>query len=215
MAMHAFLKRLIANNEVKFDNDGRFTIMKTPAFIFSMNLLTIMQDALLKEKGKEGARIFFDMLRVQSFMGARIMRNRFGFDKKTGLQQQLGHAQLIGIGSLEFVKMDIENDEYIVRSISCFAEEYKKVFGMQKQPVDILLQGGLNGMLQGHTGNDNMLCIETSCIAAGKKYCEFIIKDKSKFDLKDPNVASQIYPELKYDYEKVMHSLGVPTLQGK
>lgn len=213
MAVHSFLKRLLTNNEIKYDDKGHLTIMKTPAFIFSLNLLVIMQNALLKEYKEKGGIMFYNMLRVQSQMGARIMRNRFGFDKETGLKQQLGHSQLIGAGSLEFVKLDTKNDEYIIKSSSNFAEEYKKVFGLQKEPVDILLRGGLAGMVQGHTNNKNIICIETSCIATGKQVCEFAIKDKKKFNLKDPKIKSQIYPDMKYDFEKVMHNLGVPLLK--
>ena len=59
---------------------------------------------------------------------------------------------------------------------------------------------------------DSILCIETKCIAIGSQVCEFVIKKRKEFDLKDNNIKGQVPINLKlpFDIGKKSDLKGLP-----
>ena len=208
--MSSFLQRIVINKEIKFKDGGLF-LMNSPAYMFSLNALVIAQDMLSKELGEKGRFVLFKMMEAQTTMAGKMMLNRFGFPKEKALKLQLGHGEMIGGGRTQLVKADFKNNHFIVKVDSTFAKEYLNTFGQQKTAIDTMTCGAFTGLFRTLTGNKNLICIETNCIASGKPHCEFVIKDKKLFNLKDKKISSQIPPKINYNFDKVMKDkMGVP-----
>ncbi|MBN1792720.1 4-vinyl reductase [Candidatus Woesearchaeota archaeon] len=201
--MHAFMKKLIFGNQIKYAPEGYLMVLGSPGFLLSLNVLVLTQKLLEEEFGKKGRDVMFKILEMQTKMGAKMMLDRFGYAPEKALDLQTGHAEMIGAGTLELVKVDVKNQHYILRSQSTFAKEYIKTFGPQKRPVDAMLMGGLTTLLKEMTRNKNLVGVETQCIAQGKPYCEFVIRDKKYVNMKDPSVKFHICGDFKWDSDKI------------
>lgn len=189
--VHPFMAKIKATNQLEY-KDNNLYLMGTPAYLFSLNVLVLMQNALKEKYGKDGLSIMYDFLAVQTKLAALMMKNRFGFSAEQGLKMQIGQVQMIGAGKAEFTRMDFEKNHFIIKTKSTFAEEYKKTFGVQKEPIDWFLKGAYTSLVSEYIGREDLVCIETSCITQGKEYCEFVIKPKSEFNLDDPEINNQI-----------------------
>jgi predicted hydrocarbon binding protein len=201
--MHNFMKKIIFGNQIKYVDGGYLMVLGSPGFLFSLNVLVLTQKLLEEEFGKKGKDVMYKILEMQTKMGAKMMLERFGYSPEKALQMQTGHAEMIGAGTLELVKVDTVKNFYVLRSQSTFAKEYVKTFGMQADPVDSMLLGGLTVLLKEMTRNPNLIGVETQCIAQGKPYCEFVIRDKKDVNLKDPAVKKQLCSNFKFDISKL------------
>ncbi|RMF06692.1 hypothetical protein D6764_01590 [Candidatus Woesearchaeota archaeon] len=203
--MHPFLKKVLFANKLKYEEDGSLTLMNTPAYLFSLNALVILQKTLedtLKDKGRE---IMESFLEVQTAMAARMMTKRFGYKKAEAMKMQLGHVEMIGAGKIRMTKCDFEKKEFRFVAESTFAREYKKMFGIQKKGIDYLLIGGLRAFIREHTGIKNVVCEEVQCIAMGSQTCEFVVRE-GKEGTKNKGFKNEIWENAK----KAIPSGGVP-----
>ena len=201
--MHNFMKKVIFGNQIKYVDDGYLMVLGSPGFLFSLNVLVLTQKMLEEEYGHKGKDIMYKMLEMQTKMGAKMMLDRFGYSPQKALEMQTGQAEMIGAGTLELIKVDTEKNHFILRAQSTFAKEYVKTFGIQKDVVDAMLLGGLTTLLREMSKNQNLIGIETQCIAQGKPYCEFVIRDKKDVDMKDPKIKKQICSDFKWDVSKL------------
>jgi predicted hydrocarbon binding protein len=78
---------------------------------------------------------------------------------------------LSGLGKLEFVSLD-KNSAMFQTDSSAVAKIYLDEFGKQKSPVCSIICGMLESYIKEITGKQAK-CIETSCVANGKKQCIF------------------------------------------
>ena len=119
---------------------------------------------------------------------------------------------MIGAGVTKLVRADLSKPEFIIRVDSTFAKEYRQTLGIQKHPVDDMARGAFAGLLKVHTGNDDLLCVETQCMAMGKPACHFIVKPMDQWDLKDPSIVYQLTQPLGQEAESFLgKKLGFPV----
>lgn len=209
--VHPFLSRILRGKQVEH-KEGYFYLLGVPSFIFSLDTLVVMQKMLEQEYGQKGLSIMFQFLGYQTRMAAKMMKNRFGFPTEKAMRMQQGHVDMVGAGKIDFVRMDFKNNHFILKGESTFGREYLRTFGIQKEPVDWMFKGGVTNLISEYTGRKDIVCIETSCVAQGKPYCEFVAKPKKDFDLKNPKIKKQLPLEFKWDIDKIIkkHALGMP-----
>lgn len=209
--MHQFLKRIIFGKQLKHDK-GQLVLLGVPSYLFALNSLVTFQKMLEDAHGKTGLSYMYYLLGYQTGMGAKIMKNRLGMAKEKAMQMHMGQSEMVGAGNIEFVRMDMKANHFVLRSESSFAKEYLHAFGQQKEPVDWMFKGGITYLLNEYLERDDMVCIETSCIAQGKQYCEFLAKPAKDFDLKDPEIKKQLPEKVDFDFKKIMEKnfMGMP-----
>jgi hypothetical protein len=202
--MHDFMKRFLIEKQLQHKEGGYLMVLGSPGYLLSLDVMVMVHKLLETEFGKKGSDVFFKILEMQTQMGAEMMIKRFGYSPEKALIMQQGHAEMIGAGTVEIVHSDSKKNHYILRAHSTYAKEYFNLFGVQSDPVDVLFRGGMTSLLRVMTKNNNLMCVETQCIAQGKPFCEFVIKDKSEFDLKDPKIKKQIPEKFKFDLSKML-----------
>lgn len=188
--------------------DGRFMIWKIPAIISQTYSLVYLQRLIEKRtSSKEMITLMHNMGRLQAQQGYRIISERFGYaktiqDKINLLKFNLGQTEIVGLGRSEVIRADFVKMHFIFKAESVFAKEYIRFFGMQKSAVDHFLRGASVAYIEELTGK-KMVCIETSCVAKGDKYCEFVVKPATGWDKKD-----KIYKEQEVKGYQDLKSLG-------
>ncbi len=207
----AFLQRIVINKELKYEGENLF-LMGVPSFLFALNTLVVMQKSMADEFGQKGLSAFYHLLGYQSGNAAQLMKNRFGFPTEKAMRMQQGHLPMLGAGDVDFIRFDLANNHFILRGTSTFAKEYINTFGIQKDPVCWMMRGGAAYMINVALERNDFLCIETSCIAQGKQYCEFVARPKNAFDLLDQNIKKQVPSELKTDFlgQIMKNFMGMP-----
>jgi len=203
------LSRVIANKELKYE-DGHLFLLGAPDMLFALNSLVVLQEAMRKQSGRDGLAVFYHLLGYQAGNAANLMKNRFGFPLERAIPAMGDHLAMLGAGLFEFVRADVKNVHFVMRGSSTFAMEYARTFGVQKEGVDWMIKGGMVYLLNQYLGRDDVVCVETSCVAKGNKYCEFVAKPRASFSKKV--VAAHVAPALKMDLAKVLQKnvLGMP-----
>lgn len=169
----------------------------------------LVRDRLTQQlvKGDTRKKIDYFSEKFQAYMGVRITGEKFGYSqtfqkKKDLLLFSSGQSDLLGYGSSEWVRMDFANEHFVLHMNCTYAKVYKATLGLSKEPVDYWNAGAWAGVLDYILGKKTA-CIETSCIAKGQKYCEFVIRPLEKWDKKDPLVKAN-----KFVFEDVVPQLG-------
>ncbi|MBS3148910.1 4-vinyl reductase [Candidatus Woesearchaeota archaeon] len=206
---HSFLTRVIANRELAYDN-GYLYLMGVPSFLFALNSLVVFQKTLSEDLGQKGASIFYHLLGYQAANAAKMMMNRFGFPIEKAMRMQQGHLDMLGAGKVDFVRIDMKSMKFVLRGEPTFAKEYLKTFGIQKESVDWMVRGGAAYMLNAYLGRDDLVGVETSCIAQGAKYCEFVVCPKSQ--VTDDKLKKQLPSQYNVDLLKIVekNAMGMP-----
>lgn len=170
--------------------DGKFLIWGNPAFIDPVYIQLYYHKLVESHTGFEHSnRVRYYTAKFQSMIGMKIINERFGYaktlgDKKKILNFNMGQSEVLGLGKFEVAKQDFNNNVFIIRSkVSPFADEYKRFFGVQKNPVDYWISGCLAGIIESLI-KKQVLCLETSCVASGNTFCEFMIKPEDQWDKK-------------------------------
>ncbi len=171
--------------------DGKFLIWGNPAFIDPVYIQIYYHKLMENNTSFETANTMrYYTAKFQAMIGMDIINKRFGYaqtmlDKKRLLEFNMGQTEVLGLGKSTLFKSDFEKDAFIIRvMVSPFAEEYKRFFGTQKDPVDYWFMGAWAGTIESLIGKKT-LCLENSCIAMGAKFCEFTIKPVEMWDEKD------------------------------
>jgi predicted hydrocarbon binding protein len=127
------------------------------------------------------------------------MAKKFGFVKTKSREELLKfileQSSLIGHGYFRWSKIDFKNNVLIGRGISFMAQNYKKIFGLQKCPIDYFLRGEVTS-LASEIFNKNMFCVEMECIAVGNKECVFVAKPLNRWDRNDSQFRNQLVNKL-------------------
>ncbi|MDP2749345.1 MAG: 4-vinyl reductase [Nanoarchaeota archaeon] len=194
--MPDILKRVLGFKSI-VHKEGSLYIWGIPMYFEVMSTRAAQQKIMVDEFGREEASsIIYSMGKLTSYNALKTFNEKFGVaktipDKKKLLQYNTGQLDIIGAGKFEWSVMNFDKVHFVMRGNSAFAEVYKKSFGIQKHHVDFFIRGQVDAAVKYLTGKD-VLAIETSCIAKGKKYCEFVIKERKKWDLKDPAIKKQL-----------------------
>lgn len=180
----AILQKIMAFKALRHEN-GQFLFFNIPSTILPVQTSVYLCRSLIKQFGEEAAqKILYDTARFQANMGMKIVNERFGYaesfgDKKKLLEFNLGQLAVLGLGEFRITRIDLMTNDMLIEGSCPFAEEYKRIFGLQKNPVDVYVAGVLAGGGSAMVG-ENLITMETSCIAQGKKQCEFVIKSVSR-----------------------------------
>ncbi len=164
-----FFKKLLLSRMIDIGN-GEFKIFHKNYFLGSVEALILLREEL-KKKG---------MLDILYKFGENISKEIFNYFKKIGGEKEesvkfwLNMITMAGIGDIELVEFDTESGEVLVNcSNSPIASYYVKE--KKKEKVDELLAGIIGGFFSEYFGK-KVKCEEVSCIADGKRICQFRIK---------------------------------------
>ena len=200
----AILQRVLRFKAMKHESNGGITLWGIPSVLSMLYPLVYLQRLLEKQLGpKEAASILYAQASFQSQQGFRMVSERFGYakslpDKKKLLEFNAGQGEMIGRGKFEWKLMDFDKGMFISTGFSTTAVEYKRFFGMQKNPVDHYMRGAINGYVETVLGKKTFTA-EKRCIAKGNKFCEFVTKPVEKWKgdplFKEQGVSR--YPDMK------------------
>ena len=207
------LKKISGKGSVKWTEKGEIFVWNVPAMLFPINTFVFLQKTLELKYGDDAKHILYQLGKLQAKMGTEIMIDKFGFkrDKQT-FEFTNQQTQLIGNGVLEFIKCDFKNKYFLLKNFHVpFARHYLRTYGLQKEPVDHFIRGTIAGGTIPYVQDESMVVIEKQCIAMGKPYCIFEVKQADKWDLKDKLVKSQ-FPEDTIDLKKLGKHLGLRGL---
>jgi len=181
--------------------DDKLVLAGVPGSLSPLYVTAYFQRLLEKCYGKKKTMdLLYNAGRFQGRQAFRIFSKRFGYaekikDKKELLEFQTSQSIVIGHGKFEWVKIDFENNVFIIRGKSTYGDEYKRFFGLQKEPIDYFHRGLIVSFIEELTKR-KMLCIETQCIAQGKTFCEYVVRPYEKWEKKDMLVKNQIITNL-------------------
>jgi predicted hydrocarbon binding protein len=189
------LQKVLGFRAIKYE-DGGLSIWGIP---MTFNILSI--EVLMQKLMSDGCNpskimeILYNLGRAQAYHATKTLCERYGYSKtisdmKKLLEFDTGQMDLIGRGRFEWTRMDFENCTFHVRGKVPFAVQYRKIYGMQKKPVDHFMRGIGAGAVE-YLTKRKVLCIEMQCLACGKEECLFVIKPVEAWDKKDPLVKSQ------------------------
>ncbi len=173
--------------------NGEFLVWDLPCAIFPINSVILIHK--LKEDFPEFSMqdLSYQIGKMQSHRGNNLMVQRFGFEmSEKFIKDTLGKCELLGMGTLELLDFNIKDKSFtIVNTNNPYANQYLKVFGVQKNAVCHYLRGLCAGNFQAFFEDEEMLCIEVSCRTKGEQACVFQVRPKSKWDPNDPLVKRQ------------------------
>ena len=203
----AIVQRVMRFKALKYEQEGRLSLWGVPANLIPVYSNVFLQRLIEKELGqKKAASINYAMGKFVSYQTFKMVSERFGYaktiqDRARLLKFNSGQGEMTGLGTYEWKKIDMENNDYMIRGTSTFSQEYRRFFGVQKKPVDHFIRGCLEAYVETASGKGGMFCIETMCLAAGNKQCEFLIRKKDAFSKKE--LAGQETEDLPTDIKKL------------
>lgn len=196
------LERMVRFKSMDFDSEGRLIVVGIPMALVPNFSKVFLQKLMEKGLGKKKTmELAYNWGKIHSYYTFRIVSERFGYKKTFGdkiklLKFNIKQCGVAGLGKFEFIKIDKKSEIFIAKGNSTLAEEYKKLFGQQKEAVDHFFRGGITAFVEAVTGKE-MFCVENRCIAKGHSYCEMVIKplkewDKENKDFKEQEVIRTI-----------------------
>lgn len=203
----AILQRVLAFKALQH-KEGKVLLWGIPGVLSPVYSNVFLQRLMEKELGiKKTQSIFYILGNFHSRQTFKMISERFGYaqsipDKKKLMIFQAGQAEMAGLGPWEWIRIDLDNVFFVAKGSSAFAEEYKRFFGVQNNPVDYIMRGHVNAFAETAT-NKKLFSVETRCIASGQPYCEIVTKPIEKWDKNDPLFKSQLVEDLPSDIKKL------------
>ena len=189
----SLVKEMLTSGVIDIQN-GELIAWDMPCILYPVNSVLLIN--IMKKRYPEMTmdELNYQIGKMQSHRGNRVLVQRFGFKANQKLMQEaFGKSEILGMGVFEFLSFDLENKVFVINNkCNSYAKQYLKVFGKQKEPVCHYLRGLCAGSFQAFFEDEEIVCIETSCIAKGDKECLFTIKPLSKWNVKDPLVKKQL-----------------------
>jgi len=155
--------------KVKFGEDGKFYLMDVAGMSKPMDTCVMFINTFNKFFGDDGKKILYE---AGELLAKTLMK-----EKPLSVSQlnlTLSNWQTFGFGHLEVIRCD-EKAQVCQTKLSnhVFAKHYKKIFGIQKIPVDSFMSGLVNGVLE--IFHERKLSTrETQCTMQGKsEFCYF------------------------------------------
>lgn len=176
--------------------EGKLFLWNTLATLWSLPVLSYFWKLLEHQCGeKTSCEILYNTGRFQALQGMGRINKRFGYAKKIHSKKKLvefnlEHSELLGLGRFNLIISDFKKERFVIAGRSSFAEERKRLFGIQKKACDHYLRGCGTGIFE-YTLGKKMFCLEKRCVVMNHKRCEFVIKPEERWDKKDPLVREQ------------------------
>jgi predicted hydrocarbon binding protein len=139
---------------------------------FCLQPVDILLSVQKKLKDKKKSRILYESAKENFFHFSKEM-SKYG-DKELFMRYMLTLISHLGFGTLKVVDLK-ESSAKVQVEKNRFAEMYRKKFGTQKEPVDLLLAGMIAGFFSAYFGKD-VDCKEKFCAAQGKNVCSFFVQ---------------------------------------
>jgi len=186
--MFSVLKKLLFARQIKFE-EGKIVL-----FNQRINMVPVYSFATLQmeiEKiGKE--EIIYQSMKKLGRQWTTDLQREYKTKHRAVIEWGINVVTLAGYGTVEIIKDSVEKKAavYLLKDSSMVDYILKNKIKV-KHPVDHMFRGMLAGTYC-TLYNMDMDCVETKCRAKGDKVCEFVVKERSKFDLKDPKIKRQI-----------------------
>lgn len=196
----AILQRVLRFKALEY-KEGKLLLWSIPGILSPVYSNVFFQRLMEKKLGlKKTQSIFYAVGNFHSIQTFQMVSKRFGYaqtipDKQRLLIFEAGQAEMAGLGPWGWMRIDLENNYFVAKGTSTFAEEYKRFFGVQPNPVDHIMRGHVNAFAQQVT-DKKLFSVETRCIASGQPYCEIVTKPIEKWDKNDPLFKSQATEEM-------------------
>ena len=189
----SLVKEMLDSGVINYYN-GEFLVWDVPSAIYPVNNIVLINAMKEKYPKISMAELNYQMGRMQSYRGNKVLVQRFGFEINEKLMKDcFGKSELLGMGTFEFIDFDAEKRTFTVMNLhNPYPHLYQKLFGMQKDTVCHYLRGLCAGSFQAFFEDEEMFCVEMCCTSKGDKACVFRIKPMNKWDKKNPVVKKQI-----------------------
>jgi predicted hydrocarbon binding protein len=152
-----------------FYQKGEVSILGTQNIVINMqletNLLKIMEKNLDYELYRQ---MVSELGREFGVKNVKAVESEFQLKEDRLFLSTIRYVGARGYGKLLSTEGNLESGKIKIRLHSSLAEKW----GKSNKPVDVLIEGGLQGNAEGITGK-KWICKETKCIAMGDDYCEF------------------------------------------
>lgn len=191
--IHSSLVREMLTSGTMDIRKGELLVWDMPCIMFPLNSV-LLKDAMKDEHPEMSmAELNYQIGHMQSYRGNKVLVQRYGFSAdEQFMRETFGKSEILGQGVFEFIDLDLENKVFTVRNKeNPYAKQYLKVFGKQDHAVCHFLRGLCTGSFHAFF-DEELLGVETSCIARGNQECVITVKPKKKWDLSDPMVSAQV-----------------------
>jgi len=192
--MRVIAKSLISHTIAYDSKQGILNLWGMPYFIISNDALANLQKTMIDNFGKEFQDIIFTLGKLHGYNATSILLKKYGLLFRGDYKLFVEQSNLVGVGSVTMEKTDLETHEHnVISKNTPLANSYKKLFGIQTEPVDHYLMGLASGVSMALDGWDS-LAIEEKCISMGDLECKFRVIDKSKLnknDIKNKPIESE------------------------
>jgi len=168
-----FLSKLLTSRQASF-TDKDISVFDLLFAMQPIESLVELQKELEKKLGKEGEQLMVEFGRMISDDIIKHFKKKFNLKGKRLESIWLNMFGLSGLGKLEVIKMDSKEARFQTDS-STVAKIYLSKFKKSKKPVCLIISGMLESYTKEVIGK-RAKCIETTCVAQGKKYCVFEMK---------------------------------------
>lgn len=149
-------------------NTGTRAVMMTAKYVAKM------METIRKEFGSGGNVIIYEEGKAYGKdVGAEYLQRLGGDFVASNLADVLKLYQALGWFRVEAVEADRSSGKVLLRT----SENFECAGSESKVPLSHFVRGHIAGSLTTYMGKE-MACEETSCIAAGDKYCEFSVTPK-------------------------------------
>lgn len=186
--MFGIVKKLLMARQIKFE-ESEITLFKQRIIMMPAYSYITLQKELEKRKVD---KVVYKAMKELGIQWTNDLKVNYKMSPNDIVKWGINVLSLAGWGTSSIIKNDPKNKLVIMRlKNSSMAHTYKKKYGKSKIPVDHAFRGMAAGTFAAIFRSD-IDAIETKCIASGSNTCEFLIKERSKFNLKDKEIAAQI-----------------------
>lgn len=171
--LSSFLSKLLLGRQLEWSEEG-LKILGRNFFTQPLEFLVTLQKEL--EKSKKD-KILYECAK-EDFLKLSKEMEKHATSKEIFLKYLLALISHAGFGNVEIVSMKETSASLQIKK-NKFAEAYRKKFGKQKKPIDLLLAGVLAGFFSVYFSTA-VECREDECVAQGKNFCTFLIAKQFK-----------------------------------
>jgi predicted hydrocarbon binding protein len=170
--LSVFLSKLLTSRQANFTEEG-IQIFDLPFNMQPVESLVDLQKMIEDKLKKKSAELLIEFGRHISGSMITHFKTRFGLRGNYLRQVWLDMYSLSGFGKLDILRFD-DKSAFFQTENSAIAKTYVEKYGQRKEPVCQIICGMLEVYFKEVTGK-KAKCVETGCIATGKKYCTFEI----------------------------------------